>query len=143
MLYNFAIVNLWLAEIGPKFARSGNIFHAISALQSALKIKNDPEYRKLLGLSYYLIEKYDSAIEELQKVPQDNRIKLILASAFLKNGQPKEAEKVLNSIDQKSRDQTFYILLYNIIRSSQSPDKGKMSEIEKVIFGNELEFQGF
>jgi tetratricopeptide (TPR) repeat protein len=143
MLYNFAIVNLWLAEIGPKFARSGNIFHAISALQSALKIKNDPEYRKLLGLSYYLIEKYDSAIEELEKVPQDNRIKLILASAFLKNGQPKEAEKVLNSIDQKSRDQTFYILLYNIIRSSQSPDKGKMSEIEKVIFGNELEFQGF
>jgi tetratricopeptide (TPR) repeat protein len=143
MLYNFAIVNLWLAEIGPKFARSGNIFHAISALQSALKIKNDPEYRKLLGLSYYLIEKYDSAIEELQKVPQDNRIKLILASAFLKNGQPKEAEKVLNSIDQKSRDQTFYTLLYNIIKSSQSPDKGKMSEIEKVIFGNELEFQGF
>jgi tetratricopeptide (TPR) repeat protein len=143
MLYNFAIVNLWLAEIGPKFARSGNIFHAISSLQSALKIKNDPEYRKLLGLSYYLIEKYDSAIEELQKVPQDNRIKLILASAFLKNGQPKEAEKVLNSIDQKSRDQTFYILLYNIIKSSQSPDKGKMSEIEKVIFGNELEFQGF
>jgi tetratricopeptide (TPR) repeat protein len=143
MLYNFAIVNLWLAEIGPKFARSGNIFHAISALQSALKIKNDPEYRKLLGLSYYLIEKYDSAIEELQKVPQDNRIKLILASAFLKNGKPKEAEKVLNSIDQKSRDQTFYILLYNIIRSSQSPDKGKMSEIEKVIFGNKLEFHGF
>jgi tetratricopeptide (TPR) repeat protein len=143
MLYNFAIVNLWLAEIGPKFARSGNIFHAISALQSALKIKNDPEYRKLLGLSYYLIEKYDSAIEELQKVPQDNRIKLILASAFLKNGQPKEAEKVLNSIDQKSRDQIFYTLLYNIIKSSQSPDKGKMSEIEKVIFGNELEFQGF
>lgn len=144
MLYNFAIVNLWLAEIGPKFARSGNIFHAISALQSALKIKNNPEYRKLLGISYYLIEKYDSAIEELQNVPQDNKIKMILASAFLKNGQTKEAEQILNSIDQKDRDQTFYILLYNIIKSGQSKNKiGKMSEIEKAIFGSELEFQGF
>jgi len=133
MLYNFAIVNLWLAEIGPKFARSGNIFHAISALQSALRVQENPEYRRLLGISYYLIGKYDSAVEELEKVAQDNRTKLILASAFLKDGRAKEAMKILDSIkDQK--DKAFYLLLYEVLKITQQQDKGKISEVEKYLF---------
>jgi lipopolysaccharide biosynthesis regulator YciM len=96
-------------------------------------VQEDPEYRRLLGISYYLIGKYDSAVEELEKVAQDNRTKLILASAFLKDGRAKEAMKILDSIkDQK--DKAFYLLLYEVLKITQQQDKGKMSEVEKYLF---------
>lgn len=120
MLYRFALINFWLAEIGPKFARSGNIMHAISSLQSALKLKDRREYTELLGICYYLIEKYDDAIQELQKVAdQKYTLGLILSSAYLKSGNPDMAKKVLQRLGAR-QDRIFALLLYNISKAQKA-----------------------
>lgn len=120
MLYRFALINFWLAEIGPKFARSGNLMHAISSLQSAIKLREKKEYLELLGICYYAIEKYDDAIETLQKVASQNYIlNLILSSAHLKHGDPRKALNILQSLGQK-QDRIYALLLYNISKALKS-----------------------
>ncbi|GBD03343.1 Beta-barrel assembly-enhancing protease [bacterium HR19] len=132
VLVKFALINLWLAEIGPKFARSGNILHAISALQNAVKIKDIKDYRTLLAISYYMIEKYDSAIEELKKLPPEPKILLFLASAYIKSGDIKKAEEVLKNIKDK-KDENFLLISYEIFKNKK--DNANMQNIEKLILG--------
>lgn len=140
MLYRFALINFWLSEIGPKFARSGNLMHAISSLQSALKLKEKKEYLELLGICYYVLEKYDDAIENLQKVAEQNYIlKLILSSAYLKYGDPEKALKILQSIGPK-QDRIYALLMYNILKAKKAEnldviEQAIMEENYNLLFG--------
>ncbi len=144
MLFNFALVNFWLAEVGPRFARTGNLLHAISSLQSALKIKEHPDYVKLLGISYYLLKKYDFAIDEFiklkrkwRKIGDSDEINLLLASSYLKLGETKKAEKILRRIKNR-KDIAFKTLVYETLKKKKVSKKILSKVQEAIIRGEEI-----
>ncbi len=133
VLYFFALSNFWLAEVGPKFARSGNLLHAISALQSAINIKALPEYIELLGLCYFLLEKYDLAIEELQKIKGNDRTKLILAMAYANIGNNKKSKEILATVENKKGD-IFIAIAFDILKRDPEITPGTIGELEASLF---------
>ncbi len=132
MLYKLALVSFWLAEVGPKYARSGNLLHAISALQSAIRVKQKDEYLELLGICYYLLEKYDSAAEELEKVKEkDDYIIFLLTSSYMKMGDVKKAKQTLLKA-KNTTTLSFKTLLYEVLKGEKA-DVTKILAVEEAI----------